>query len=41
MGSEMCIRDSLRGEWEYVRFAAVKNIAVDMNSFRVGAGYKF
>lgn len=31
----------LRGEWEYVRFAAVKNIAVDINSFRVGAGYKF
>ncbi|MHC6153440.1 MULTISPECIES: outer membrane protein [Bradyrhizobium] len=43
LGLEYCVVGGLflRGEWEYVRFAAVKNIAVDMNSFRVGAGYKF
>lgn len=31
----------LRGEWEHVGFSDVKNITVNLNNFRVGAGYKF
>ncbi|WP_349539210.1 outer membrane beta-barrel protein [Bradyrhizobium sp. AS23.2] len=37
----ICGNFLLRGEWEYVGFANVKNIAVNLNNFRVGAGYKF
>jgi outer membrane immunogenic protein len=31
----------MRGEWEYVRFLAVKNTSVQTNSLRAGIGYKF
>jgi hypothetical protein len=31
----------LRGEWEHVGFSNAKNISVNLNNFRVGAGYKF
>ena len=31
----------MRGEWEYVKFLAVKNTSVSMNSLHAGIGYKF
>lgn len=31
----------MRGEWEYIKFITVKDMAVTMNSARVGVGYKF
>jgi opacity protein-like surface antigen len=31
----------LRGEWEHVGFSNVKDIAVGLNNFRAGLGYKF
>jgi outer membrane immunogenic protein len=31
----------MRGEWEYVKFVAVKNTSVQTNSLRAGIGYKF
>jgi opacity protein-like surface antigen len=31
----------MRGEWEYVKFMAVKNTSVSMNSLHAGIGYKF
>ncbi|MGV7212851.1 outer membrane protein [Bradyrhizobium sp. UFLA05-112] len=31
----------LRGEWEHVGFSPAKNISVNLNNFRLGAGYKF
>jgi outer membrane immunogenic protein len=37
----ICGNFLLRGEWEYVGFSNVKDIAVNLNNFRVGAGYKF
>ncbi len=31
----------MRGEWEYVKFLAVKSISAQTNSLRAGLGYKF
>jgi outer membrane immunogenic protein len=31
----------VRGEWEYIKFVAVKNTSVSMNSAKLGIGYKF
>lgn len=31
----------MRGEWEYVKFLAVKNTVVQANNLRAGLGYKF
>jgi outer membrane immunogenic protein len=31
----------MRGEWEYVKFLAVKNTVVQANNLRAGIGYKF
>jgi outer membrane immunogenic protein len=31
----------VRGEWEYVKFLAVKNTVVQANNLRAGIGYKF
>jgi opacity protein-like surface antigen len=31
----------LRAEYEYVQFAPVANLIVDVNSVRAGAGFKF
>jgi outer membrane immunogenic protein len=31
----------MRGEWEYVKFLAVKNTSVQTNNLRAGIGYKF
>ena len=43
LGTEMMLFSNVfaRVEWEYVKFVAVKNMTVDMNSARVGIGYKF
>lgn len=43
LGTEMMLVGNLfaRAEWEYIKFLAVKNIPVSMNSFRTGIGYKF
>jgi opacity protein-like surface antigen len=37
----ICGNFLLRGEWEHVGFSNVKDIAVGLNNFRVGGGYKF
>lgn len=37
----ICENFLLRGEWEHVGFSNVKNITVNLNNFRIGAGYKF
>jgi|SRR4051794_2730045 len=37
----ICGNFLIRGEWEHVGFANVKNVAVQLNNFRAGAGYKF
>jgi outer membrane immunogenic protein len=31
----------MRGEWEYIKFLTVKDMVVNMNSARLGIGYKF
>ena len=31
----------LRGEWEYIKFLAVKNTVVQANNLHLGIGYKF
>jgi opacity protein-like surface antigen len=31
----------VRGEWDYVKFLAVKNTVVQANSLRAGIGYRF
>jgi outer membrane immunogenic protein len=43
IGIEYALLDCviLRGEWEHVGFSNAKNISVNLNNFRVGAGYKF
>jgi outer membrane immunogenic protein len=43
LGLEYCLWGNLflRGEYEYIRFVNVKDIAVSMNNARVGIGYKF
>lgn len=43
IGVEYALLDCviLRGEWEHVGFSNAKNISVNLNNFRVGAGYKF
>ena len=43
LGGEMMVFGNVfvRAEWEYVKFLAVKNMTADMNSLRVGVGYKF
>ena len=43
LGVEYMVWDCLflRGEWEHVGFSPVKNISVNLNNFRLGAGYKF
>jgi outer membrane immunogenic protein len=43
LGLEYCLWGGLfmRGEWEYMRFLAVKNTVVQANNLRFGVGYKF
>jgi outer membrane immunogenic protein len=43
LGLEYMLWGSLfmRGEWEYVKFLAVKNTVVQANNLRFGIGYKF
>jgi len=43
LGVEYCLWGNvfMRGEWEYIRFVNVKDTAVQLNSGRVGIGYKF
>ncbi len=43
LGMEYCLWGGLfmRGEWEYMKFLAVKNTVVQANHLRVGLGYKF
>lgn len=43
VGTEMKITGGLflRAEWEYVKLLKVKDVAVSVNSARVGVGYKF
>jgi outer membrane immunogenic protein len=43
LGLEYCVWGNLfmRGEWEYVKFLAVKNTVVQANNLRWGIGYKF
>ncbi|MEA2862308.1 MAG: hypothetical protein QOC84_264 [Bradyrhizobium sp.] len=43
LGGEYMICDGLfvRGEWEYVKFLAVKNTIVQANTLRAGIGYRF
>jgi opacity protein-like surface antigen len=43
LGTEVMLFGNLFGrfEWEYVKFLSVKNMTSDMNSARVGVGYKF
>jgi opacity protein-like surface antigen len=43
VGTEMMIYGNLfaRVEWEYVKFLTVKNMTSDMNSARLGIGYRF
>jgi opacity protein-like surface antigen len=43
LGLEWCMWGGLflRGEWEYIRFATVKDTTVSLNSARLGIGYKF
>jgi len=43
LGMEYMLWNNLfvRGEWEYVKFLAVKNTVVQANNLRVGVGYKF
>jgi outer membrane immunogenic protein len=43
LGLEYMLWDSvfMRGEWEYVKFLAVKNTVVQANNLRAGIGYKF
>ena len=43
LGLEYCLWGGLfmRGEWEYVKFLAVKNTVVQANNLRFGLGYKF
>jgi len=31
----------MRGEWEYMKFLAIKNTVVQLNIVRFGLGYKF
>jgi outer membrane immunogenic protein len=43
LGVEYCLWGNLfvRGEWEYIRFISVKDIAVSTHNARAGIGYKF
>jgi opacity protein-like surface antigen len=43
LGTEMMLVGNVfaRLEWEYIKFLAVKDMTVSMNSFRAGIGYKF
>ncbi|HEV3500913.1 MAG TPA: outer membrane beta-barrel protein [Bradyrhizobium sp.] len=43
LGTEVMLFGNLFGrfEWEYVKFLSVKNMTSDMNSARLGIGYKF
>jgi outer membrane immunogenic protein len=43
LGTEMMLFGNVfaRVEWEYIKFLAVKDIPVTMNSVRTGIGYKF
>ena len=43
LGIEYCVWGGLfmRGEWEYMKFLAVKNTVVQANNLRFGVGYKF
>lgn len=43
LGLEYCVWGGLfmRGEWEYMKFLAVKNTIVQANNLRFGIGYKF
>jgi len=43
IGVEYALLDCviLRGEWEHVGFSNAKNLSVNLNNFRVGAGYRF
>jgi outer membrane immunogenic protein len=43
LGTEVMLCGNLfaRAEWEYIRFSTVKNMTSNMNSGRLGVGYKF
>src|SRR5262245_4921348 len=43
LGLEYCVWGGLfmRGEWEYMKFLAIKNTVVQLNIVRFGLGYKF
>ena len=43
LGTEVMLFGNVfaRAEWEYIRFTTVKNMPSNMNSGRLGVGYKF